>query len=213
MQIVLATTNPGKIRELEQILSPMNWEVRGLSAFGEIPAVEETGRTFRANAILKASYYARGLGAWTIADDSGLAVDHLQGKPGVHSARWAMLHDAGSGDEANNQLLLKQLAEVPDEKRSARFVCALALSDPLGRIILTTTDWVEGRVLHAPRGAGGFGYDPLFFIDSLGKTTSELPPDQKNAISHRGKAMRKLAELIQQHRISPQATSPAEHFD
>jgi XTP/dITP diphosphohydrolase len=196
MQIVLASTNPGKIREFGQILAPMNWDVRGLSDFGEIPAVEETGRTFRDNAVLKATYYARGLGSWTLADDSGLAVDHLGGKPGVHSARWAKLHDAGEGDEANNRLLLKQMAEAPDEKRAARFICVLALSDPTGRIMLTTMDWMEGRLLHAPRGGGGFGYDPLFFVESLGKTTAELEPEAKNAISHRGKAMRRMGELM-----------------
>jgi len=123
-------------------------------------------------------------------------VDALGGSPGVHSARWAQLHRAGGGDADNNALLLRQLDSVPDERRTARFVCALALADSGGRIILTARDTVEGRILRAPRGHNGFGYDPLFLIDSLGKTTAELSPDRKHAVSHRGKALPRMRELM-----------------
>ena len=161
-----------------------------------LPPVEETGHTFTANACLKAGAYARSLGMWTLADDSGLAVDALAGKPGVHSARWAEMNGSGRGDADNNALLLRQLARVPDDRRTARFVCALVLADPKGRIVLLASDSVEGRILHQPRGAGGFGYDPLFQIDVLGRTTAELPPEEKHRISHRGKALRRLKGLI-----------------
>jgi XTP/dITP diphosphohydrolase len=199
MRLLLATTNQGKVRELRQILSGADWELVDLRSSRQISAPEETGRTFQANACLKASYYAVGLNTWTVADDSGLAVDALGGKPGVHSARWAEMHNHGHGDANNNSLLLKQLENVPDTGRTARFICCVALSDPSGKILLTASGWVEGRILHSPRGDGGFGYDPLFLIDSLGRTTAELPADEKNAISHRGKAMRRLAELMSKH--------------
>jgi XTP/dITP diphosphohydrolase len=159
-------------------------------------AVEETGHTFRANACLKASHYARLFNTCAVADDSGLEIDALDGSPGVHSARWAELNQAGKGDAANNALLLRQLENVPDDRRIGRFVCVLALADPQGRILLTARDTVEGRVLRAPRGSNGFGYDPLFFIDEMGKTTAELAPDEKHAISHRGKALRHLRGLM-----------------
>ena len=123
-------------------------------------------------------------------------MDALNGSPGVFSARWAEINRAGKGDADNNTLLLKQLEQVPDDPRSARFVCVLALSDPKGRIMLTARDTVEGRIIHAPRGNNGFGYDPLFLIDELGKTTAQLAPDEKHAISHRGKALRHLKELM-----------------
>jgi non-canonical purine NTP pyrophosphatase (RdgB/HAM1 family) len=132
-----------------------------------------------------------------LADDSGLEVDAIGGSPGVYSARWAEKHSAGKGDADNNAFLLRQIDNVPDQKRTARFVCVLALSDPHGRIILTAGDAVEGRLLRAPRGTNGFGYDPLFLIDAFGKTTAELPPDQKHQISHRGKALRRMNDLMQ----------------
>jgi non-canonical purine NTP pyrophosphatase (RdgB/HAM1 family) len=199
MRLLLATTNQGKVRELRQILSGADFELDDLRSSPQIPAPEETGRTFQANACLKAAYYAVGLNTWAIADDSGLAVDALGGKPGVHSARWAEMHNHGRGDADNNSLLFKQLENVPDAGRTARFICCVALSDPSGKILLTATGRVEGRILHSARGDGGFGYDPLFLIDSLGRTTAELPADEKNAISHRGQAMRRLAELMSKH--------------
>lgn len=195
-RILVATSNPGKAAEFREMLSdsPVDWS--DLSHGSGIAPPEETGRTFRANACLKAAYYATKMNFWTLADDSGLVVDALDGKPGVNSARWAEIHNAGKGDQHNNLLLLKQLELVPDEHRTARFACVLALSDPRGRIILTATDHVEGRILRAPRGDNGFGYDPLFLIDELGKTTAELSSGHKHAISHRGRALRRLRELL-----------------
>jgi XTP/dITP diphosphohydrolase len=224
LRLLVATTNHGKVKEFRRVLaltpspstlgegrgegssphpsslvSRLFSEITDLTAFAPIPAVEETGSTFLANACLKATYYARAFNSWTLADDSGLAVDALNGKPGIHSARWSEMNGRPKGDVHNNQLLLEQLKNVCDADRGAQFVCALALSDPQGRIILTVTDQVEGRILHQPAGAGGFGYDPLFFLDSHGMTTAELPPAEKDALSHRGKAARTMLALIQKH--------------
>ena len=196
MKLLIATGNPGKIREFREMLGQDRFEWSDLAANPNPPTVEETGRTFRANACLKASFYARDFNTWAVADDSGLEVDALGGSPGVLSARWAEHHQSGKGDADNNALLLKQLAGVPDEKRTARFICVLALSDPAGRIVVSVRDTVEGRVIHNPRGRNGFGYDPLFLIDALLNTTAELPPEEKHAISHRGKALRRLRALM-----------------
>src|SRR5687768_11421784 len=171
-------------------------EFTDLSQHPRHELVEETGRTFRANACLKASGYARQFKAWTLADDSGLEVDVLAGAPGVLSARWAEVNAAGRGDADNNALLLRQLDHVGDDRRAARFVCVLALADPDGRVILTARDAVEGQILREPRGANGFGYDPLFLVPELGRTTAELPPDEKHKISHRGKALRRMRALM-----------------
>lgn len=198
MRLLIATTNPGKIREFREMLGGDRFQWDDLSAHRDLPAAEETGRTFRANACLKAAYYAKLLNIHAIADDSGLAVDALGGKPGVHSARWAEMNNAGKGDADNNTLLLRQIQNVPDAQRTARFVCVLALADPQGRILLTARDTVEGRIIHAPRGENGFGYDPLFRIDVLGRTTAELAPEEKHRISHRGKALRRLRGLMEQ---------------
>lgn len=198
MRILIASANPGKVREFRQILGTGLFEWSDLSQYCQVPPIEETGKTFLENACLKAGYYATKLDIWALADDSGLEVDALGGYPGVLSARWAKLHGAGEGDTDNNALLLQQLENVPDDKRTARFVCALALADPGGRIVLTAEDTVHGCILHAPRGDNGFGYDPLFFVKELGKTTAELPPDEKHRISHRGKALRRMKQLMEQ---------------
>jgi XTP/dITP diphosphohydrolase len=196
MRRLIATSNKGKIQEFREMLGGDHFQWDDLSAHPPIVPPEETGRTFRANACLKAAFYARLLAQYTLADDSGLEVDALSGSPGVESARWAKLHNAGQGDAANNALLLKQLEAVPDFARTARFVCVLALSDPQGRILLTARDTIEGIVLHKPRGENGFGYDPLFLFPTLGKTTAELSPDEKHQVSHRGKALRRLRPLL-----------------
>jgi XTP/dITP diphosphohydrolase len=196
VEILLATTNPGKVREFSDLLGSEKIVWRTLSDFPGITTIDETGSTFRANAILKAGGYAKATNRWTLADDSGLEVDALSGQPGIHSARWAQQHHAGSGDSANNDLLLKQLQSTPDDLRGGRFVCVLALADPAGRIILTARDTVAGRILRAAVGGGGFGYDPLFYIDALQKTTAQLPPHEKHQISHRGKALRRLKKLM-----------------
>jgi XTP/dITP diphosphohydrolase len=196
LQIVIATRNAGKSREFREMLPADQFVWSDLSDHPNVQEVEETGRTFRANACLKASGYASQTGKWALADDSGLEIDALGGSPGVASARWAILQGTGSGDAANNATVLKQLQSVPDDRRTARFVCVLALANPAGQIVLTARDTVEGRMLREPRGNNGFGYDPLFFIDSLQQTTAELSAGQKHQISHRGKAMRRLRQLM-----------------
>jgi len=196
VELLLATANPGKVRELREMLGPHRFVWHDLSEFPTGNSVEETGHTFRANAFLKASEYARRHSMWALADDSGLEVDALGGRPGVFSARWAQINGAGHGDADNNTTLLTQLENVPAERRTARFVCVLALADPRGCVILTVRDSVEGIILWAPRGTNGFGYDPLFFVEELGHTTAELPPAEKHRISHRGKALRRLADLM-----------------
>ena len=196
MKLLIATSNKGKIREFREMLGNDRYEWSDLSEHRDIAPVEETGHTFRANACIKATYYAQSLNTWALADDSGLEVDALDGKPGVHSARWAEMNQAGKGDADNNALLLQQLEAIPDERRGGRFVCVLALADASGRIVLSVRDTVEGRILRAPRGTNGFGYDPLFFFDEFACTTAELPSDKKHAISHRGKALRRMKQLM-----------------
>jgi XTP/dITP diphosphohydrolase len=199
LHLLIATTNPGKVREFREMLGAERFEWSDLSRNrgNEVAAPEETGQTFEENARLKAAYYAKRFGVAAIADDSGLEVDALGGKPGVHSARWAEMNGAGKGDADNNALLLRQLAGVPDERRTARFVCVLALADAHGEILLTARGVMEGRIIHAPRGVNGFGYDPLFLVEGTGgRTTAELAPPEKHAISHRGQALRSLRQML-----------------
>ena len=195
--LLIATSNPGKAREFREMLGESRFAWKSLSDYPPGPEVEETGKTFEENARLKASTYAKRYGAWTVADDSGLEIDALGGSPGVLSARWAVQQGTGKGDADNNATVLKQLADVPDDRRTARFVCVLALSNPQGEIILSVRDTVEGLILRTPRGANGFGYDPLFLVRGMDKTSAELPPAEKNAISHRGKALRKLRQSLE----------------
>jgi XTP/dITP diphosphohydrolase len=209
--LLIATTNPGKSREFRDLFDRLDFEIRDLSTLPDAPVVEETGRSFRANACLKARAYARHFRCLTIADDSGLEVDALAGKPGVHSARWAALHDMGDGDKANNRLLIQQLGAVKDEDRTARFVCVLAIGDPEGRILYTASDTIEGRILRLERGTGGFGYDPLFLVNELEQTTAELTAEQKHAISHRGKAMRRLMRQIDRYGLARAPASLNQH--
>ena len=195
--IVLATANPGKLREMRQVLGDLPVRVAALDAFPDIDAPEETGRTFEENARLKALYYAERTGRWCLADDSGLVVDALDGAPGVHSARYAadrVPPDASrpQRDAANNARLLEELEGVPDERRTARFVCCLALAAG-GRVLLETTGALEGRIGRRAAGENGFGYDPLFLATGSGRRVAELPPERKNAISHRGQAVRQFA--------------------
>lgn len=194
--LLVATGNPGKAREFREMLGQTCFTWQSLGDYPPGPEVPETGETFHDNACLKATAYALRHGTWTLADDSGLEVDALDGRPGVFSARWAAQNAAGKGDADNNALLLRQLEGIADEKRTARFVCVLALSDPQGKIILTVRDTVEGRILHAPRGTNGFGYDPLFWVESMGLAMAELAPADKHAISHRGKALRQLKATL-----------------
>ena len=188
--LVLATRNEGKLRELARIIDS---QVIGLDAFPDAPDVPETGATFEANALLKARAIASHTGLPAVADDSGLCVDALNGMPGVLSARWAGRHGA---DQANLDLLLAQVADVPDARLGARFVCAAALVVP-GAGEWVTTGEVAGRLIREPRGSGGFGYDPIFQPDGFDLTTAEMTPEAKDAISHRGRAFRALAPYIQ----------------
>ena len=201
MKLLIATTNPGKVAEFRQMLGDLQFEYSDLSQHPRVEPPEETGETFEANAQLKATYYAKKFGTLTLADDSGLSVDALDGKPGVHSARWAEMNHAGKGDAANNALLLQQLRGIPSQKRTARFVCALSLANAAGDILATVRGEVEGQVLPEPRGENGFGYDPLFLLPSLGLTTAQLPPEQKHRLSHRGRALRRLHEMIETGKV------------
>lgn len=194
LRVVLATRNSHKVVELRRILEAAGAPLTlvGLDAYPDAPDVAETGETFAENAILKAVAAARATGLPAVADDSGLCVDALGGMPGVLSARWSGRH---GDDQANLDLLLGQLAEVPDSRRGASFVCAAALALPDGR-----TSVVEGR-LHGVltrerRGENGFGYDPVFEPEGEGRTTAEMAAEEKDAISHRGRAFRALAPAL-----------------
>jgi XTP/dITP diphosphohydrolase len=188
--LVLATRNPAKLRELARILGEQV-PLAGLDAFPGAPEVPETGATFEENALLKARAIALYTGLPAVADDSGLCVDALNGMPGVLSARWAGGH---GDDKANLDLVLAQIAEVQDARRGARFVCAAALVDGAREVVVTGT--VAGRLIRERRGSGGFGYDPIFLPDGFEETTAEMTPEAKDAISHRGRAFRALAEFI-----------------
>ena len=194
--VVLATRNAGKLRELARILgaqdSGAQIRLAGLDEFPGAPDVPETGATFEENALLKARAIASYTGLPAVADDSGLCVDALSGMPGVLSARWAGAH---GDDQANLELVLAQLADVPDARRGAQFVCAAALVVP-GTREWVVTGRVEGRLIRSPRGSGGFGYDPIFLPDGFGQTTAEMTAEAKDAISHRGRAFRALAPFI-----------------
>jgi XTP/dITP diphosphohydrolase len=192
-RVVLASGNAGKAREIGALLAPAGIEIVSQADFGIEPA-EETGRTFIENALLKARHAAAQSGLPAIADDSGLVVDALGGAPGIHSARYA----GDGGDAANNAKLLEALRGLPDAGRGARFVCVAVYlrhaADPLP--IVCEGRW-EGTLVSAPRGAGGFGYDPLFVPAGEQRTSAELPAAQKNAASHRGRAFRELLSRLQ----------------
>jgi XTP/dITP diphosphohydrolase len=193
-RLVLATLNPHKIVELQRILAGgrVAAELVGLGEFPGAPDVAETGATFAANALLKATAVAQFTGLPAVADDSGFCVDALNGMPGVLSARWSGKH---GDDLANLRLLLGQLTDVPDERRGAHFACAAALVLPSGRQHVSEGT-VHGRVTRLPRGENGFGYDPIFVPDRSELTTAEMTAEAKDAISHRGRALRALAPVI-----------------
>jgi XTP/dITP diphosphohydrolase len=193
-RLVLATANTHKVTELTRILQAgqVDIELASLAEFPGAPEVAETGATFSANALLKAHAIAQFTGLPSVADDSGLCVDALNGMPGVLSARWSGRH---GDDEENLRLVLAQLAEVPDERRGAQFVCVAALALPGGREHISE-GIVTGRLIRERRGANGFGYDPIFVPDSADITTAEMQPADKDAISHRGQALRGLAPII-----------------
>lgn len=191
-RVVLATRNTGKVAELQRILAPYDVELLGLDDVPSYEPAPETEPTFAGNALAKAREACLRTGLPAVADDSGLEVDALNGMPGVLSARWAGRH---GDDVANLELLLDQVADVPEERRGARFVCAAAAALPDGRDVLVEGE-MRGTLLHAPRGTNGFGYDPIFRPDGEARSSAELTADEKDAISHRGKAFRALTPLL-----------------
>ena len=193
MKLVLATKNSGKVVEFRRILEEFGaeyLEVVGLDQFPEIGDIEETGSTFEENSLLKARTISKLTGLPALADDSGICVDALDGAPGLYSARYS-----GDGDAANNEKLLNELADVPDEKRTAYFICVAAFVRPDG-FERVEEGRFYGKILHQAIGSGGFGYDPLFQPEGMNCSSAELSAEQKDAISHRGKAMRAIAPFI-----------------
>jgi XTP/dITP diphosphohydrolase len=197
-KILIATTNIGKIAELKAMLD-LDTEWLDLSYYPEIEEIEEDGQTFIENACKKAIGYARATGQWTIADDSGLKVDALGGEPGVKSARYSgekTINDDGTLiDHRNIARVLELLEGVPKARRTARFFCSLCLASP-EQILIETEGTLEGLITNKEIGKNGFGYDPIFFVPHLNKTIAQLTPEEKNAISHRGNAIRKLKPLL-----------------
>ena len=190
-QVVIATKNKGKAKDFEVIFSPLGYQVLTLFDVAPDMDIEETGTTFEDNAIIKAETLAKALNTIVIADDSGLAVDALNGEPGVYSARYAADHD----DEANIKKVLEKLEGVVDDQRTGRFYCAIAIAGPyIETTVVNGT--CEGVILHEKRGTNGFGYDPILYVTHLGKSMAELTPEEKSAISHRGNAIRKLADVL-----------------
>ena len=200
--ILIASRNPGKCREIRDALGDLPVRVAGLEDYPALAEPAETGTTFADNARLKAHYYARATGRWCLADDSGLAVDALGGRPGVHSARFAGEGvapgaDRKAVDRANNERLLKELTGLAPEQLTARFLCCLALSDG-DRVLLEAQGAIEGLIVAQGRGENGFGYDPHFYVPAEGCTLAQLPSDRKNAISHRGQAVRRFSGLLRE---------------
>lgn len=204
MKILLATRNDAKLAELRRLTTGL--EVIGLDDVPEFPEAPETGATFEENALAKARDAARATGLVAVADDSGLAVDALNGMPGVLSARWSGRSRKGSGassrverDAANLALVLDQMADVPEERRGAAFVCAAAAAHPDGREIVVVERW-PGSLIRLPRGTHGFGYDPAFVPEGESRTSAEMAPEEKDAVSHRSRALRALIPRL--HEVS-----------
>lgn len=193
-EIIVATKNKGKTKEFAEMFQPLGFTVKTLLDFPDAPDIEETGETFAENAVLKAKGISEYFNKIVIADDSGLCVDALDGKPGVYSARYA---GEGKDDEANLQKVLQELKGVPYEERTAHFHCTLALVIP-GKEPVIVEGKVEGYIIDEKRGENGFGYDPIFYVPEYGKTTAEMSSDEKNKISHRGRALEKLNEWVKQ---------------
>jgi XTP/dITP diphosphohydrolase len=192
-ELLIATGNAGKVRELSQLLAGLPLRLRHLSELGDVREPEETGTTFVENATLKALYYRERGRMLTLSDDSGLAVDALGGAPGVYSARYA-------GPRATYAermtKLLEELASTQDDERRARFVCVIAIAEPSTRVVQTFEGTCEGRIAHAPRGTGGFGYDPIFIPEGHTQTFGELPDEVKHSISHRARALDKAVRHL-----------------
>lgn len=202
-RILIATSNPGKLRDFAEAASSRGIEIASIPGFTSLPAVVEDGLTFEANARKKAEHYSRyAPGEIVLADDSGLEVDALGGAPGVHSARYAAdaphLLENNTEDEANNARLIRELRNVPPEKRTGRFVCVIAAARD-GDTLAVFRGQAEGIILESPRGSNGFGYDPLFYFPQIQKTFAELPAEEKAQYSHRGAAFRQFLEWYSAH--------------
>lgn len=191
--LLLGTRNPGKVKEITSILEDSGWSFASLRDFAHIESPEENAETYADNAIIKARCYAAATAQFALADDSGLEVEALEGAPGVFSARYA--GESGS-DADRRELLLSELAKTATKNRRARFVSVVAIADPGGAVLNTSEGICEGTITFAPRGTGGFGYDPLFIPDGYDQTFAELPEDVKNRISHRARALIKTADFL-----------------
>ena len=191
-KIVFATGNAGKMKEIRDILADMELEVFSMKEMGIYIPINENGKTFEENAVIKAKAVAAQCGEIVLADDSGLEIDYLNKEPGIYSARYMGEDTPYSVKNAN---LIERLTGVPDEKRTARFVCAIAAVFPDGEVI-TAHGEIEGRIDYREKGKNGFGYDPIFYVPEYGRTTAELSESEKNRISHRGKALRKMKEEL-----------------
>lgn len=192
-ELLIATSNPGKVRELSTLLSNIPLRLKNLTDLHNIREVEETSATIRQNAELKAAGYARQSGLWSLADDSGLEVKALDGAPGVHSSRFA---GEGASDAEKMAKVLNELAAIPDASREARFVCVMSIADNKGKIIFTAEGICSGKIANEPRGTNGFGYDPIFTPDGFDKTFGELPGDVKQQISHRARAVVEIIRFL-----------------
>ena len=193
-EIIFATTNEGKMKEIRMILSDLNVELLSLKDAGIKVDIEENGTTFEENAIIKAKAICKLTGEMVLADDSGLEVDYMDKAPGVYSARYL---GEDTPYSVKNKSIIDRLAGVPDNKRTARFVCAIAAVFPDGTV-RTTRGTIEGVIAHEPVGENGFGYDPIVYVPEFGKTTAQLTADEKNKVSHRGKALAEMKKYIQE---------------
>lgn len=193
--LLIATRNPGKVKEIENILADSGWTFSPLQTFPDVETPAETGATYAENAILKARFYALATGMCALADDSGFEVEALAGAPGVFSARYA---GANASDADRRALLLSEFAKIPDMNRRARFVAAVAISDAKGSVLNVSEGVCEGTIISSPRGHGGFGYDPLFIPDGYDQTFAELSEDIKNRISHRARALINTRDFLSQ---------------
>ena len=189
---MIATRNKGKIREIREALNGLGLRIYALSDFSDVPEIEEDGKSFAENALKKVRFYSKYFGKLTIADDSGLEVDSLKGLPGIYSARYA---GEGASSRVNNQKLLREMQGVPISKRGARFKCIIAIESPDGKEAIAEGS-CKGSIGFREKGRRGFGYDPLFILPRCGKTMAELSLEEKNKISHRGKALRKIRKLM-----------------
>ncbi len=192
MEVIVATKNRGKVREVRRALKGLELKIYSLNDFSDIPEIEEDGKSFHENALKKARFYSTYFGKLTIADDSGLEVDGLKGLPGIYSARYA---GEGASDREKNQKLLREMGEIPISKRGARFRCVIAMVSHDG-IEAVAEGSCRGRIGFRGVGKKGFGYDPVFVLPQYGKTMAQLTLEEKNRVSHRGKALRKLRKII-----------------